>query len=658
MLKKVLSVLFERLSRREYCSLILTLALGVSLSVADPISVDLHARWTPDLTIQNPQPQCVKGGTVAGGVEFHIVANFSLPGTGFGVDSIDIIEQTNVHEPQHYHSDGPISSTPYSSPPYSVCSSPPTGYQTWIVCQLNVPISTFAYHNTNYLVTANYHYMIMRPPPNPPTRVNGSLSITVNFQNLIVEAQPEYLVNNPGEGNHNTTITFQLSSAQKKYCTATISIYSSAGQLVKQETLNNLICPGTYTYQWDGKMTQGTPPLSKVAPKGIYPYDVEVVGACPYDGDYRCSKSLKITQTKAEIVGGLDDCSSWDGSSPIPPLQPKVSYVLEDTTGKSAYSAKITVFDRQIQNLGEESDGTVTNLPGTINPIWNEKILGIELVPEGFPYTFLVSAIDDHPETDKAHRRKTALQKNSRSNKFRWGVVVDEGHGAGDPGNGGSMYWDNIERRWKERYEWYEVDANRWIGNAICLWLDTHNYFNVKYLYQVKVVPQNQPSPEAEEAAALLAKRLKRRISPLLIQRARDVFLTEQEIRRECARSRWEAKGFVFLSVHCNSLGRPDINSVPNPTSTDNRVYYRFTERKDDILAEKITSALMSKMAPYWLYIDNRIGRTQPIRYVPSYNDIKWGEWMVLSKSSIKPIGEIGCRCPGLFSGSSNSDKL
>ncbi len=417
MLRKWLSVLLERLlSRREYCSLLLSLALGVSLSWADPIAVDLHARWCPDLTASPPEWRCVKGGTVAGGVEFHIIANFSSPVTGFTVDSVDITEQTNVHEPQHYHSDGPLSTTTYSSPPYNVCSSPPTGYQVWVVCTLNPPFSTFSYHNTSYLVSVNYHYMIMGGPFRPPSRVDGNLSITVNFQNLTVEAQPEYLINDPGKGHHNTAITFQLSSAQKKYCSATIFLYSSEGQLIKQETINNLLCPGTHTYQWNGKITQGTPPTNRLVPRGIYLYDIEVVGASPYDVDFRCSRNLKITQTKWETVGGLEDCASWDGVSPIPPPQEKISYVLEDTSAKNAYSAKMTVFNGKIQKIDEEESGTVTNLPNTANTIWNEKILNIQLVPEDFPYISLVSAIDDHPETDKAHRRKPALEKNSQKN--------------------------------------------------------------------------------------------------------------------------------------------------------------------------------------------------------------------------------------------------
>ena len=77
----VVSVLLGKLlslSRREICSFLIWL-FGVSLSFGDPISVALHARWTPDLTANSPQSQCVTSGTVAGGVQFHVIANFSPP---------------------------------------------------------------------------------------------------------------------------------------------------------------------------------------------------------------------------------------------------------------------------------------------------------------------------------------------------------------------------------------------------------------------------------------------------------------------------------------------------------------------------------------------------------------------------------------------------
>jgi len=423
---------------------------------------------SPDLTANSPQSQCVSSGTVAGGVEFHLVVNYgSVQGQGAIINVtcnyIDILEQTDVHEPQHFRLDNPQGTTYTPDQISTVCSSPPTGYQNYIVFS-TPPFWGFACHNTSYLVKASYSYTKVTGPPPTYQRIGPiEVSITVNFNNLTVEAEPEYLINNPGGDNHNTTITFQLQSAQKKLCSATISIYTSTQQLVKQETLNNLLCPGTYTYTWDGKMTQQYPQGSSIAPRGVYLYDIEVVGACPYDTDTRCSKALKITQTKFEIE------------------EIEVGYVLEDTAGKSAYQGKVTVFNKNLQNLAEIEDGTITNLPGTSNPIWNEATLNIEFPDEG-PYTFLVSAIDDHRELDKAHRRKTALPKNQRRVLPIHTILLDAGHGGSDPGTLGSYYWDPESRHNVNRHNREEAELNEDVRQALEAILQWHNN------------PKNRPS--------------------------------------------------------------------------------------------------------------------------------------------------------------------
>jgi N-acetylmuramoyl-L-alanine amidase len=211
-------------------------------------------------------------------------------------------------------------------------------------------------------------------------------------------------------------------------------------------------------------MTQQYPQGSSIAPRGIYLYDIEVVGASPYDTDTRCSKALKITQTKFEIE------------------EIEVGYVLEDTAGKSAYQGKVTVFNKNLQNLAEIEDGTITNLPGTSNPIWNEVTLNIEFPDEG-PYTFLVSAIDDHRELDKAHRRKTALQKNQRRVLPIHTILLDAGHGGSEgPGTLGSYYWDPESRHNVNRHNREEAELNEDVRQALEAILQWHNN------------PKNRPS--------------------------------------------------------------------------------------------------------------------------------------------------------------------
>jgi len=183
---------------------------GVSLSWADLNSVELHARWTPDLTT-NTQPVCVQGGTVGGGVEFHLVAYYSPPVNGFVCDSMVIEEQTTDHPPQT------MTITSFSSfSSLGCCSSPPPpGQSRALFCTL--PKLTYSLHNTAYKVTAKYHYMIMQGLNQQPARVDGSISITVNFQNLIVEAQPKILKWDPDvPENCDTTFSYTLPAFKRR----------------------------------------------------------------------------------------------------------------------------------------------------------------------------------------------------------------------------------------------------------------------------------------------------------------------------------------------------------------------------------------------------------------------------------------------------------
>ncbi|MBC7328655.1 hypothetical protein H5T87_11190, partial [bacterium] len=279
--------------------------------MADPISVKLHARWTPDLTANPQQPQCVSSGTVAGGVEFHLVVNYgSVQNEGAVINVschyIDILEQTNVHEPQHFRVDNPGGTAYTPEQISSICSDPPRGYQNYIVFS-TPPFWGFACHNTSYVVKAAYSYTKVGPGGPPPQyrRVGPiELSITVNFQNLVVNAQPKFLKwDRSYPDNNDTTISFSLSSAQKKNCDVTIEIYPVDGTFPIYTTRLVVPCPGSATFQWDGTMNQSGVPPGTLAPTGIYTFDIIAVGACPYDQDRMRSANLSLSNVAVESQG-------------------------------------------------------------------------------------------------------------------------------------------------------------------------------------------------------------------------------------------------------------------------------------------------------------------------------------------------------------------
>ena len=388
------------------------LVFGVSPSFGDGVSVEIHARWTPDLTASPQQAVCVKNsGTVAGGVQFHLIANCPQGVSGFTVDSFDIQEVTDAHQPWHYHQDGPLSGTPYNYPPYDICSSPPTGNPLWFVCPLNVPIMTFSFHNTTYTITANYHYTVPtgNPPPwsptNPPfTRVPGTVSASFTFDNLIVQPDENTVgkilkwdPDNPSKSD--TTLGYIISSAQKKKCRVVISIYNLNGGLVYQRILDDnerQLCPGNYTFTWDGTNNQLFPPTPNYAPKGLYTFDIKVEGVCPYDTDHIRSDALSISQVK--VLKPEAGTNTYE-----------LKYVLSDT--KQASQAGVIVFDPNLENKADAPGDTKNTPPGAQEPVWNEiKSISADIADITGDYSFVFWGIDDHPEIDKAHRKRPTLE--------------------------------------------------------------------------------------------------------------------------------------------------------------------------------------------------------------------------------------------------------
>jgi hypothetical protein len=240
---------------------------GVSLGFGDLISVELHARWTPDLTISSPPAQCVKSGTVGGGVEFHLKALYSPPVTQFVCDKMVIEEITQDHPPQT------IVRTSFNNvSSLGCCSSPPPpGTTQALFC--TIPFETYQFHNADYRVTAYYHYIIMRPPPQQPQRVDGNISITVTFQNLTVSSEPKILKWDPEHlADCDTSFSFTLSGVQRKNCRVTINIYSTREKELVYSTHNDYLCPGTYTFTWEPGI---------LTPAGIYTFDIQAVMITP-----------------------------------------------------------------------------------------------------------------------------------------------------------------------------------------------------------------------------------------------------------------------------------------------------------------------------------------------------------------------------------------
>ncbi|MGB9798406.1 MAG: hypothetical protein ACPLSK_07235, partial [bacterium] len=225
---------------------------------------------------------------------------------------------------------------------------------------------------------------------------------------LIVQSEPKILKWDPDNPSIcDTTFTYSLSSAQKKNCNVTIDIfnldavYDSEGKPAPvYETTLTQLCPGSYSFTWDGTMNKVGMPPPTTAPRGLYTFNI-IVQACPYDGDQMRSQALKIIDHQVNEPTEAN-------------TKYEIKYLLQDS--KKPFQAEVSLYDVDFQHM--------LSLQGTteLSPIWNTLSLEESSVDRsnGGAYIFLFSAIDDHRELDKAHRRKPALEVNTKEHAHKW----------------------------------------------------------------------------------------------------------------------------------------------------------------------------------------------------------------------------------------------
>jgi len=97
------------------------------------------------------------------------------------------------------------------------------------------------------------------------------------------------------------------------------------------ELTEQKICPGSYSFTWDGtvNVVPPPPPPDGLAPAGLYVFDIEVIGIAPgYDEDTLRSRALRIGEH--EVV-------------PVSKYMVEAKYVLY--SGRNASDAWIDVWE-------------------------------------------------------------------------------------------------------------------------------------------------------------------------------------------------------------------------------------------------------------------------------------------------------------------------
>jgi len=167
--------------------------------------------------------------------------------------------------------------------------------------------------------------------------------------------------------------------------------------LVYQTNLTQL-CPGAYTFTWDGTNNQLPPSApSNIAPAGLYTFDIQVQGACPYDQDNFRSGIIKVTQTSLDVEES----------------QYKFGYYIESTNGTLPSEAKVTVYGPAIDNFKVYWGPN----DGSKNLGWNYVYFPQDTIKVGGePFYVVVSGLDDELN-NKRHQRKPFLERNGEKSQ-------------------------------------------------------------------------------------------------------------------------------------------------------------------------------------------------------------------------------------------------
>ena len=222
------------------------------------------------------------------------------------------------------------------------------------------------------------------------------------------------------EGIADTSFSYNIECAQRKQVQVRVRIYDMNRNLVYEVT-EQKVCPGNYSFTWDGTVNAGYyeyPPeeWSNIAPASLYAFDVEVKGpAYYYDADWLRSRNLKVGEHKVKFITSRV-IEGW--------------YVLY--SNRDASEAWMEVYDPDFEKVTEVT-GTTHAIPENTTPTeqdWNKTgraWVGFDKIGTWF---FVFWAKDNFPDFDKAHRKKICLPLNTERPKgwiLSYGYIYADG---------------------------------------------------------------------------------------------------------------------------------------------------------------------------------------------------------------------------------------
>jgi len=287
-------------------------------------------------------------------------------------------------------------------------------------------------------------------------------SITIHVQNLVVTSPDETKVLkwDPVRGIADTSFSYRLECAQRKWCQVKVSIYTTDGVKVYEEWLEQ-IAPGGYSFVWDGRVNDGSTP-DGLAPAGLYVFDLDVIGIAPgYDEDWLRSRALRVGEH--EIIFPLPSTEQQPFFYSFVSLQARALYILRGNY--LASQVRIDVYNTDFSEIMSINGATVTipeddpvDFPQDVNDV-SFSLSHPEIKPP-YPFIFVFWAWDGIHQFYKNHTVKTTF-----INQQQFGPPQGHFVAGGYSGLGGDMrvrFINNVMPylRWVKR--WLPDPFGRW----------------------------------------------------------------------------------------------------------------------------------------------------------------------------------------------------
>lgn len=249
-----------------------------------------------------------------------------------------------------------------------------------------------------------------------------------------------------------TTFGYAITCAQRKKVSVTVSIYSMDGSKVYEVTEEKM-CPGSYSFTWDGTMNTGYggyPPESNIAPAGLYTFDVNVSGPAYYDADGLRSKTLTVVPGPVEYYG-YDDGGTPDDESDDGYFYYIRWYRL--MSSRDASYGEIWLYDPDflrvaswlVPSLGCVEHGYADGLRATPEGLLHGVILRVpvSLMEKAGIYRFVLHFYDNYADSYKNHQVKAMLEVNALLSSDELHIWIDTYN---KPDFMNIAYWWDVER--------------------------------------------------------------------------------------------------------------------------------------------------------------------------------------------------------------------